>query len=189
MSRKSARVTLVGLSALFLLPLMGAWLMYTGVIDWQPGETRNHGTLVNPPLAAKLPQDAGERDLTGHWMLLYPANAVCSDTCKQDLVGLRQLRRALGRDGERIRVVVLTEGGASEEPGRTIVEIDEAASLLSDSSGMLRAQLQDLHGGQGTYLLDPLDNIMMHYDAGTDTNDIRLDLERLLKYAKTDPQK
>lgn len=189
MSRKSARVTLVGLSVLFLLPLVTAWLMYTGVIDWQPGETRNHGTLVNPPVAAKLPEEAQERDLTGHWMLLYPVGMECADPCQQDLIGFRQLRRALGRDGERIRVVVLTDGSAEDKHWQAIAEIDEAASLLASSSGMLRAQLQDIRGEEGTYLLDPLNNIMMHYEAGTDTNDIRLDLERLLKYAKTDPQK
>lgn len=188
MSGASPRATLIGLTCLFLLPLVVAWLMYIGVIDYHPGETRNHGTLVNPPVTADFPEAFNRRDLAGHWMLLYPLHPDCAEPCRSDIAGLRQVRRALGRDAERLRTVLVSDANADDAWLRELSEIDTRASLVIDASGSLRAQLDAIEGGRGTYMIDPLGNIMMHYRPGTDANELRLDLERLLKYAKTDQQ-
>jgi hypothetical protein len=42
------RVALVIIAAIFILPLVAAWLMFTGVIEFRPGATRNLGQLVPP---------------------------------------------------------------------------------------------------------------------------------------------
>jgi hypothetical protein len=54
----SPRLALVVIAALFILPLLLAWLMYSGVIEFTPGTTRNHGQLVQPPVP--LDWEAGD---------------------------------------------------------------------------------------------------------------------------------
>jgi len=47
--RLSPRLSLIIITALFVLPLLLAWFMYTGTIEYRPGSTRNLGQLVEPP--------------------------------------------------------------------------------------------------------------------------------------------
>lgn len=49
-ARWSPRIALLTIAALFFLPLVLAWLMYTGTIEFRPHSTRNLGELVQPPL-------------------------------------------------------------------------------------------------------------------------------------------
>ena len=59
--------------------------------------------------------------------------------------------------------------------------------LISDPSGKLGARLEQAAGGKGsTYLIDPLGNIMMYYEAGADPNYLKQDLKRLLTWSKLD---
>lgn len=183
MSSAATRITLVALAALFLLPLLLAWLMYSGVIDWRPGVTSNRGRLVNPTVEAAWPASFAQPGVTDAWILLYELPRDCDQVCLDTRTSLRQVRRALGRDASRVRVLYLA-GKPTVEAGP---EIDPDALVVRDGSGMLSAQLSEI-GGRGVYLVDPLGNIMMAYDHGTDPNDIRLDLEHLLKYGKTDPR-
>lgn len=188
MSSASAKATLLGLGILFLLPLVIAWLMYSGVIDYRPGETRNRGELVEPPVEAALSGEFDRQGLRGHWMLVYPVSLDCLDRCREELVGLRQVQRALGRDSERVRAALLATEDSQADILRLAREIDPGFVVLAGSADALRAQLSEIGGGRGTYVVDPLGNIMMHYHPGTDPDDIRHDLERLLKYGKTDPR-
>lgn len=188
MSAVSARTTLIGLTVLFLFPLVMAWLMYSGVIDYAPRETKNHGTLINPPVEARLPDEVRQGGLDGGWILIYVLPPACGEPCRTDLAGLRQVRRALGREADRVRTIHLAPAGLDTSSLEDIAAIDPNAFTARDSSGMLSAQLEDVEGASGTYLIDPPGNIMMHYHAGSDPNGIRLDLKRLLKYARTDPQ-
>ena len=47
MKRKlSPRIALLIIAALFIVPLVFAWLKYSGTIAYQPAHTRNLGNLV-----------------------------------------------------------------------------------------------------------------------------------------------
>ena len=86
-----------------------------------------------------------------------------------------------------MRTIVL--GGPVPETLLTgTVEAIDPEFLLIEGAAGLEKQLENIGNGQGTYIVDPLGNIMMHYPPGADPNDIRLDLEHLLRYGKTDPQ-
>jgi len=186
---KSAKIALVALACLFFLPLALAWMMYTGIIDFRPPGTSNLGILVEPPVQAQWPDAFGQLGLNGHWILVHPISASCGDACRDFTTSLRQVRRALGREGARVKIVYLSDAGPGESTLEDISGIDPEAIVLQDGSGMLRSQLEEIGQHGGTYLIDPLGNIMMHYHAATNPNNIRLDLKRLLKYAKTDPQR
>lgn len=188
MSAASSRAALLSLVSLFVLPLVIAWLMYTGVIDYRPEETRNRGELVQPPVPAALPEDLDRRGLSGHWMLVYPLSLECSERCREALIGLRQVQRALGRDGNRVRTVVLANQDAPAAELQSIAEIHPGVAVVTDHTAALLAQLHEIGEGRGTFVVDPLGNIMMHYRSGADPNHVKQDLERLLRYGKTDPQ-
>lgn len=187
MSAANPKVTLIVLFALFIVPLVAAWLMYSGVIDFRPGETSNRGDLVQPPVPAQWPDGANSLNLARHWVLVYPVSFSCAAPCRNTLTGLRQVKRALGRDGDRLRIVALN----AQESSKTLVESIGAIDpgiMIVEGAATLEQQLEAIADGTGTYLVDPLGNVMMHYPPDFDANLIRLDLDHLLKYGKTDPQ-
>jgi hypothetical protein len=198
----SPRVALVVIAALFILPLVLAWLMYTGVIDYHPASTRNFGQLVQPPrpvswdgVYADGPTDISPAtEFSEHWLVLHAVPRNCSDTCLRDIAALRQVHLASGRQQSRIRLALLHDMGASESRG--LQEIYELFVLLESPDGSLWRTLQavaDRVQPSGptrgsTFLIDPLGNIMMFYPAGFDPNDLKKDLKRLLTWSKLDEQ-
>lgn len=200
--RMSPRVALLVIAALFVLPLVAAWLMYSGVIDYRPASRRNLGELVEPPVplpwAELEPGGTGEhpeRVLTGHWVVVHAVPRRCPDACLEAIVYLRQVHLATGRDQARVRIALL-QGADDEATAGRLLEIYPAFQLLRDPRGTLWPMLDQLarrHGQpQGaagsTFLVDPLGNVMMFYAAGSDPNHLKGDLKRLLTWSKLDDQ-
>ena len=188
MNTLTAKTTLLVLAGLFIVPLALAWLMYSGVIDYLPKATTNRGSLIQPPVKADFPGEFNRLDLIEHWMLVYPLPLVCGDRCYEDLSGLHKVQRALGRDANRLRTVLLAEKAPGDNFVAEVEAIDATLVVITDETGKLARQFEKLAGRRGVYMIDPLGHIMMHYPSGSDPNDIRLDVKRLLRYTKTDPQ-
>ena len=201
--RLSPRLALLIIAALFFLPLVLAWLMYTGTIEFQPHSTRNLGRLVQPPVpldwsGAQL-DEAGRPTIgaafEGHWLILHAVPRPCDNSCLQQVTDLRQIHRASGRQQSRIRIALLHEfrdaGDAAE-----LQEIYGEFRLIEDPEGQVWRILDRVAtGGEpaaatrgSTYLVDPLGNIMLFYAAGYDPNDLKSDLKRLLTWSKLDEQ-
>jgi hypothetical protein len=108
------------------------------------------------------------------------------------IVGLRQVHRAAGRNQSRIRVALLHDG---REAGR-LQQLYDAFYLLESPGGELWRTLDSVasaaqppaRASGGSYLVDPLGNIMMFYAPGSDPNDLSRDLKRLLTWSKLDHQ-
>lgn len=193
----SPRLALVIIASLFILPLALAWLMYSGVIDYDPVETRNLGELVEPPVPVSFetlewygPENSGDRTLEGHWVILYALPETCADPCLEQATSLRQVHRAAGRNQSRLRLLLL---------GETMPDIDSRLEMISgdflratDRERSLVPELERIASSQGAgvkgsvYLIDPLGNIMLFYAAGFDPNDLKKDLKRLLTWSKLD---
>jgi len=199
--RLSPRVALIVIAALFFLPLILAWLMYTGAIDYHPGSTRNLGQLVQPPRPvswAGVMLDGSESQSTadtyaGHWLILHAVPTPCGADCLRDITQLRQVHRASGKLQPRIRLGLLHD---LDDPA-TILEIEAVYGLfhlLEDPDGSLWELLEAVANADqpaasargSTYLIDPLGNIMMYYAAGYDPGDLSRDLKRLLTWSKLD---
>ena len=177
--------------------------MYSGVVEFQPVSTKNLGQLVNPPvpvdrdsLAAigTSPLPAGELDQ--HWGIVHDLPADCAEECLQAVTALRQVHRASGRNQSRLRILILVPGTRPAELERSLRAIYPEFLLATDPSGKFNAALDEIaidlspesHGEGNTYLLDPLGNIMMYYEAGSDPNNLKKDLKRLLTWSKLDEQ-
>jgi cytochrome oxidase Cu insertion factor (SCO1/SenC/PrrC family) len=195
----SPRAALVIIAAIFILPLAAAWLMYAGVIEFRPGSTRNLGQLVEPPrpISWEGARSGGAKAFTtgefaGHWLVIHAVASPCEDACTKAIVGLRQVHRAAGRNQSRIRVALLHDDGE----GDRLQQLYAAFYLLENPGGELWQTLESVAAGAqpparargGSYLVDPLGNIMMFYAPGSDPNDLSRDLKRLLTWSKLDEQ-
>jgi hypothetical protein len=196
--RLSPRVSLVVIAALFVLPLAAAWLMYSGVIDFEPGDTRNLGELVEPPVPVDLdglvPADPARdptRELPRHWAIVHVVPADCGPDCEATVTALRQVYVAAGRNQSRLRILLL-DGPTDAIDAARLEAIHPGFLLASDGDGRMLDALAAIAGNVDpaghTYLLDPLGNIMMLYRAGYDPNDLKKDLKRLLTWSKLDEQ-
>jgi len=201
--RLSPRIALVIIAALFFLPLVLAWLMYTGTIQFQPHSTRNLGTLVRPPVPVAwtgvsrdgAPQEPAEEAFARHWLILHAVPNPCTEACLRDVTDLRQVHRASGRQQSRIRLALLHdfEEAADADALRSVYA---AFQLIENPDGSLWRTLDQVAGRSepgatargSTYLIDPLGNIMLFYAAGGDPNDLKSDLKRLLTWSKLDEQ-
>lgn len=202
-NRAAKRLALAVIVALFVFPIVLAWLMYSGAIDFRPGVTRNLGRLVQPPQpvawdGVRLDGNAApsaSQAFAGHWLILHAVPRPCPETCLQTIAGLRQIHRAAGRQQSRIRLALLHDPDAVDSAAR-LQQIYAPFRLIEDPEGRLWQTLDAVAGQTdppaptrgSSYLIDPLGNIMMFYAAGSDPNDLNKDLKRLLAWSKLDEQ-
>ena len=184
--------TLAALAAVFLLPLLLAFYTYYGT-DWRPPRRVNHGTLITPPRPlpeVPLPRlrGAGEPDdhgpptpFDGRWSLVYVGAGSCAAECRAALRLMRQTRLALNADMTRVARVFVVSGAccaqqflAREHPGLVVL----------DASGAAAAPLLDTFPDRRSdtvFVVDPLGNLMMSYDARQDPRGLLEDLKKLLR--------
>jgi hypothetical protein len=187
--------TLAALAALFLLPLAIAFFIYyeTG---WRPSTHVNYGQLITParPLpAVALPGVGGNgmaadrtpgpaaRTFRKRWSLVYVGAGNCDADCREALYVMRQTRLALNNDMTRVERVFLVTGAccdraflAREHAGLQVLDasVPEAKPLLAQFSAAGREHT--------LFLVDPLGNLMMSYDARTNPRGLLEDLGTLL---------
>ena len=184
--------TLAALAAVFLLPLLLAFFTYYGT-GWRPPGRVNHGTLISPPrplpavplarvrLAGDADRAPAPPPFHARWSLVYVGAGGCEAACRNALVLMRQTRLALNTDMTRVARVFLVSGDccaaeflAHEHPGLTVLDAGTApAAALLDTFPGARADT--------VYVVDPLGNLMMSYDARQDPRGLLEDLKKLLR--------
>ncbi len=179
--------TVFALGGLFLLPLLLSFWLYYGV-HWRPLGTTNHGDLIVParPLPdVSLPDAKGvahAKVLRGKWTLVYVGTGACDADCRTTLVFMRQTRLSLNNEMTRVQRVLLATGQccdgtylASEHPGLLVLDASQAVAQP------LLAQFPADGRAQALYVVDPLGNLMMRYDARLPPKGLLEDLKRLLQ--------
>lgn len=165
------KVLLIGLVC--AAPLVLATLAYT--FKWDVGSAGNYGELIPPRPLSGPPFDR----LRGKWLLVAVDAAACDAWCEKKLYYLRQLRRAQGKDMDRIeRLWLLTDDGKPR------------AELLQAIEGTLveRAPKMDAFPGRPVdhlYVVDPLGNLMMRYPRDPEPAKMLKDLQRLMRFARS----
>ncbi len=180
--------TVGALAALFLLPLALAFYTYYAT-DWRPVGRVNHGTLISParplPVVA-LPRAPGSdgragATLRGGWSLVYLGDGACDADCRAALRVMRQTRLALNNDMTRVARVFLVTGSCCMDSAGGA----EAGLAVLDASGSaaapLLAQFPAAERAHSIYVVDPLGNLMMSYDARVDPHGLLEDLRTLLR--------
>jgi hypothetical protein len=170
---KRGRLKLALLGAFFALPFVLAPLAYW--LGWAPGSTSNYGELISPPRQlAGPPLDA----LRGKWVLVSFDAAACDAYCERKLYFMRQVRRAQGKDQDRVeRLWLLTDAARPRAELLAAIEgtrVERAAgsAALFPAAGAPRDHI---------YLVDPLGNLMMRFPRDPDPSRMLKDLQRLLR--------
>jgi hypothetical protein len=174
---RARNLALLGtLAALFLLPLALAFFTYYGT-SWRPAGSVSHGVLITP--ARALPTASVFR---GHWSLVYVGDGACNPECQQALTVMRQTRLGLNTDMARVARVFLATGQccardylAAQHPGLQVLNATDAAfaALPREFPGEQRDHC--------VYIVDPLGNLMMSYDARQNPHGLLEDLKKLLR--------
>jgi len=162
-------VKVAAIFAVCAAPLVFGWLVSRE--RWISGRTSNYGELLPPrPLAGPL------APLRGKWVLVTLDPAACGAHCERKLYIVRQVRRAQGKNADRVeRLWLLSDGGT---PRPQLV-----AALQGSRIAAADAALAASFPGESIYLVDPLGNLVMRFPAEPDAKRMIQDLERLLKYS------
>lgn len=182
---RRSRWMLTGLAALFFLPLALSFFIYYGT-SWRPSKGANHGELIMParPLpAANLPVREGSwKGFKGKWSLVYIAPGGCDEQCRQVLTMSRQTRLALNNEMTRVQRVFLATDRCCEQtylrqehPGLIVLDASVPAA-----SSLLLAFPSDMTS-TSVFVVDPLGNLMMRYDARENPRGLLQDLQKLLR--------
>lgn len=184
--------TLALLAGLFLVPLALAFCTYYGS-DWRPGRTVNHGVLITPArplpevtlaqaLPPRAPEVPGAALPHGKWSLVYIGSGACAADCREALFVMRAARLALNNDLTRVtQVFLVTEDCCARE----LLARDYAGVRVLDASGvaaeaLLRA-FPNEERAHTLFIVDPLGNLMMRYDARQNSRGLLEDLQKLLR--------
>jgi hypothetical protein len=188
------------LAGLFLLPLLLAFYTYYGT-DWRPTKRVNHGTLISPvrslpavslrqvrltaPDGSMKPPafETAPADLMRNkWSMVYIGAGNCDEPCRQALYVMRQTRLSLNNEMSRVERVFFTTGNCCtweflehEHTGLVVVDATtpEATRLLHEFPADGRPY--------SLFIVDPLGNLMMSYDARQNPKGLLEDLRKLLR--------
>jgi hypothetical protein len=185
--------TLTLLAALFLLPLVVAFFLYYGTV-WRPAGHVNHAVLISPPrplpqlrLPGAVPGDGllARAPFHGRWSLVYVGNGACDTACREALRAMRQIRLALNTDMTRVERVFLVTGDCC---AREFLEREHSGLAVLDATGRTAAPLLAVFPAADRehtlFVVDPLGNLMMSYDARRDPHGLLEDLKKVLRLSQ-----
>ena len=130
----------LALGACVAFVLLG-WLAYAE--RWIPGRQANYGELLAPrPLAGPL------APLRGKWVLVTFDAAACGAACERKLYVVRQVRRAQGKEAERVERLphALVAGSAPSGPVRQNLDI---AAFAAETGLQLEPLVIEQHSDSG----------------------------------------
>ena len=188
MSLSRQQLTLLGIFALFLGPVILVMMMRSSWWQYQPAGMKNLGHLVQPPVGVSLDHAA---EIDGKWLILYVLDQPCDDTCTDYISNLRQIHRAAGRNANHVAIVLLTD--TQIEPGlrAKLESIYPFFNIVVDPGRSTLGVLDSINAGIAadsgsirTYVLDPMRNVVLAYETDAAPTDIHKDLKRLLKYSE-----
>jgi hypothetical protein len=141
------------------------------LLGWSPGAPANYGELIPPRVIAPL------SELRGKWVLVTFDAAACDADCERKLYVARQVRRAQGKDMDRIeRMWVVTDAGKPRPDVLAATEGTRVGRFAGDGfPGPIAEYI---------YLIDPLGNLMMRFPRDPDPSQVIKDLQRLMKYSR-----
>ena len=141
------------------------------VLGWSPGAPTNYGELIPPRVIPSL------SELRGKWVLVTFDAASCDAYCERKLYIARQVRRAQGKEMERVeRIWVVTDAG---KPRPDVLAATEGSRV-----GRFAADGFPGNAADHIYVVDPLGNLMMRFPRDPDPSKVIKDLQRLLKYSR-----
>jgi len=191
-----SRWTLVLLVALFLAPILLAYIVYKNR-SLIPSNSTNHGEIISPAqplvefsLKTQEGTSFGLKGIQRKWSYIYVIENECNDVCKLNLLKMRNARIAQGAEGRRVNYyLIITKGSKDNKFSDEFVKAHPKLSILYAQNADAKPLLDILKGStqyrieemNRVYMIDPIGNYMMFYEDGFDSLGIMEDLKFLLK--------
>ncbi len=196
------RILLLLLLASFVIPFVVGEFAYKQ--HWYKGGETNKGQLLQPPLAfaGLQARDAAGKALDAafakdSWWMLYVLPADCAAACRNRLFQMRQSPLALGKEGDRLRAVLVVTGPVAAET-ETLLQNEFAGFLRVEASAAQVDKVMAPAAGHAPasqagllYLMDPMGWIMLTYPPEADektsiikAEDALDDLRKMLKNSR-----
>ena len=187
------RVKFLAVVTVFLSPFVGGWLALY-VFDMRP-ESGNYGELVQPvrklswPILQTLDGKRLESGFDGKWSFLLFTRGSCDESCRANLFYMRQIRILLGRNTDRLQNVLVSAQPVSADLLEFLREYPDLIVIDNYVDDDLYRQFQlpgrDAVGSTARmYMVDPDNNLMMHYPADNDQNRVLDDIRKLMKLSQ-----
>jgi hypothetical protein len=172
---KIFRNKLLLIAAVCVAPVLASWALYLS--GWTPRDPGNYGELIAPrPLSGPALDP-----LRGKWVLVAFDAAACDAFCEKKLYYMRQVRKAQGKEFERVeRLWIVTDGAAPRAELQAAIEGTRRVPLRSFAAAGEFPGNPTRH----IYLIDPLGNLMMRFPPDPDPSGMIKDLQRLLKSSR-----
>tara|TARA_R110002072_G_scaffold269868_3_gene429531 strand:- start:76887 stop:77537 length:651 start_codon:yes stop_codon:yes gene_type:complete len=128
---------------------------------------------------------------TQPWLMIYATSGECEDACREKVHLLRQMHITLNKNAPRVRRYYLHAGNGALTETTAAHFREEFPSMgiaygsAQDIESNLAAKNLTLDLGQDDYVffVDPVGNVMMYFTREHSIEEIKSDLERLLKYS------
>lgn len=177
-TKKTNRWTLYAVFGVTIVPLLFAMVMYFNLWGVPDGRT-NFGQLLLPPndltqaqLVDQEQSEWSQLEADKRWLVVFLPNGQCTKACEETMHLLRQINVALGKEAHRVsRILVNQDGVVSEPLQQRYPALIQLQSLSAEA----------FVAGEGIYIVDPLGNIMMHYNTDFVGKELLKDLKKLLR--------
>lgn len=142
---------------IFIVPILASGILFQ-FHQYAGLKTKNHGILINPPVMI-----SGELlDNSRKWQIVYVTGASCDQNCENILQTLHQVKKALGKNTDRVVV-------------KKTAEFSIKLEQLTQNNIALTNKI---------YLIDPANNVFMYYPDTNNPMDILKDLKHVLEVSQ-----
>lgn len=198
MTNRKAYITVSLLALIFIVPLLAAWILFKVQPAWLDTGT-NQGNLITPPLAfTQLKIFTNQQHLidkaiaSGRWRLLLVTTLPCQKECQDNIYKLRQIYRSfLNKKRQRIVRIWLTyQPIHAERLQQNLVKNYAGMQHYIVDKKQFSLWIKNLPSASRTlkqgaiYIVDPHDNMMMHYPLQVQYKSILRDLRKLLRVSQ-----
>lgn len=184
------RLVLLLLFGIFFLPVAGALFLNVKFPHWLPFGRTNHGTLITPverfDVSGLERVDGGPLDpgfIAGKWTLVHVERGACLADCDRVLYVMRQARRAMGKDMDRVQRLMVAAAGQASAVSEKLQAHDAALDVaVADAAWFESARPAKERAV--IYLVDPEGRLVMWYGRDLEPGGLIDDLQRLLRISK-----
>jgi len=124
-------------------------------------KTSNHGTLIRSPIDATYLYSTQQHQ----WHVVY----VCDTQCEQTHHQLQQVKKALGKDSDRVAILLLEKKEPSQKLQTALAANQKNPSFVVNHK---------------IYLVDPLGNLFMYYPEDVNLMNVLKDLQHVLEVSQ-----
>jgi len=196
MALNKGQRSLLVMAAIFIGPMLLAYLLVNNMHHFGDFNTRNHGELIEParPLQdITLSRTSGEEfrlsELRNKWVMVYIGTATCDTKCSENLYKMRQSRLAQGGELKRITRLYISVDGKPGGTLQTVLSEHQGLEVVYGDASQVQQVLQQFGLTRqtvadekiGMFIVDPLGNLVMRYQTGFEAKGLVKDLSLLLK--------